>query len=69
MILLAPLLIAGVFLYLWWTRRRSTLTRDCRWREHPGDVTREGTLWRCAACGAETRAPKGGAPRQCLRPR
>jgi hypothetical protein len=61
--LLLLLLGISVFLYLWLTRRNSTLTRDCRWRED-----RAAGLWRCAACGAECR-PEKGPPRDCLRPR
>ncbi|MBL8562513.1 MAG: hypothetical protein JNN06_09545 [Gemmobacter sp.] len=62
MILLLPLLAIGVFLYLWLSRRGSTLTRHCLWRLH-----RAEGVWRCAACGAES---AGGptAPRHCLRP-
>lgn len=58
-----PLLLLGVsvFLYLWLSRRNSTLTRECLWRED-----RPANLWRCAACGAECR-PEKGAPRHCLR--
>ena len=60
-VLLLALLI-GVFCYLWLSRRNSTLTRTCRWRQ-------EGTAgqWRCAACGART-ATDGRPPRQCLNP-
>ena len=32
MILLLPLLLLSVLLYLWLARRKSTLTRACRWR-------------------------------------
>ena len=62
MILLLPLLAIGVFLYLWLSRRGSTLTRHCLWRQH-----RAEGLWRCAACGAEMGDTKA-QPRQCLRP-
>lgn len=39
-------------------------TRHCRWREYPGDGQ---SRWRCAACGAETTAPRGTPPKVCLR--
>ncbi|RID92509.1 hypothetical protein D2N39_07660 [Gemmobacter lutimaris] len=61
--LLLLLLAVGVFGYMWLSRRNSTLTRQCRWREH-----RAEGLWRCAACGA-TCQPAKGAPRDCLRPK
>jgi len=61
MILLLPLLAIAVFLALWLSRRGSTLTRQCLWREHRAEA-----LWRCAACGAETPST-GGKPRHCLR--
>jgi len=62
MILLLPLLGLAVVLYLWLSRRGSTLTRDCRWREY-----RAEGAWRCAACGAAWRG--AGTPRDCLRER
>ncbi len=61
MFLLLPLLALAVLLYLWLSRRGSTLTRQCRWREQ-----RSEGLWRCAACGATCRIDKG-SPRHCLR--
>jgi len=64
MILLLPLLAIAVFLALWLSRRNSTLTRQCLWREQ-----RAEGLWRCASCGAETPATGAKAPRHCLRPR
>ncbi|SEN92926.1 hypothetical protein SAMN04488103_109104 [Gemmobacter aquatilis] len=63
MLLLIPLLALAVFLFLWLSRRGSSLTRQCLWREH-----RAEDLWRCAACGAICH-PEKGAPRHCLRPR
>lgn len=60
-ILLLFLLVA-VLLYLWITRRNSTLTRACRWRR---DRRVAPDAWRCAACGATAR---GAEPRDCLRP-
>lgn len=60
--LLLILLAVGVFAYLWWARRGSTLTRTCRWRlDRSGGAAR----YRCAACGAV--AAEGGLPRQCLK--
>lgn len=52
----------SVFLYLWLTRRGTTLTRTCRWRL---DRSLGPDRYRCAACGAVTDGP----PRHCLRPR
>jgi hypothetical protein len=59
MVLILPLLLLAVLGYLWWSRRGSTLTRTCRWRQD----RRQG--WRCAACGATA---TGQEPRDCLRP-
>lgn len=53
--------LAAVFLYLWISRRGSTLTRACRWRL---DRSVGPDHWRCAACGAEV---DGREPRDCLR--
>jgi len=59
--LLLLLLGASVFLYLWITRRNSTLTRNCRWRL---DRSVAPDHWHCVACGATA----GGAePKDCLR--
>lgn len=57
-ILLLALLLA-VVAYLWWQWRTTTLTRECRWRQHKttGD-------WRCSYCGAVT---DQGPPKLCLR--
>lgn len=53
-------LLLGVLAYLWWKRTRTTLTRDCRWRQtEPGH-------WRCAFCGAEMDSE--ASPLRCLRP-
>ncbi|GAB4389587.1 hypothetical protein [Albidovulum sp.] len=54
-------LLLGVLLYLWWSRRGTTLTRLCRWRPDRGGGADH---YRCAACGAECDGP----PRHCLRP-
>jgi tRNA(Ile2) C34 agmatinyltransferase TiaS len=63
-----PLLLAilglSVLLYLWVSRRHSTLTRTCRWRL---DTSLGSGGYRCAACGATTRTD-GRPPRDCLRP-
>lgn len=56
-------LVVAVFLYLWITRRNSTLTRNCRWRL---DRRVAPDAWHCVACGATTRGPE---PRDCLRPK
>ena len=52
------LLLLGVLGYLFWKRRTTTLTRNCRWRR-----VDEGQ-WRCAFCGAEVNSE--GAPLICL---
>lgn len=39
-------------------------TRECRWREYRRD---DRSLWRCAACGAETETSNGKPPKTCLR--
>lgn len=59
--LLLLVLAVSVFLYLWITRRNSTLTRNCRWRL---DRRVASDAWRCVACGATAR---GAEPRDCLR--
>ena len=61
MLPLFVLLALGVFGYFWWRWTRTTLTRECRWRED-----RSAGLWRCAFCGAETES--AGSPRVCLKP-
>ncbi|MCB1364354.1 MAG: hypothetical protein KDK02_09540 [Rhodobacteraceae bacterium] len=55
-------LALGVFAYLYWRHRSTTLTRDCRWRQD-----RRRGIWRCAFCGAQK--PGTQAPRVCLRPK
>lgn len=67
MLIFLPLGLIAFFVTMWFVRRGSTLTRTCRWREAPQDVTSEGILWHCVACGAELRRPKGRAPRVCRR--
>lgn len=57
--LLLLALLIGVFLYAWLSRRNSTLTRACRWRQE-----RSAGQWRCAACGAVV---TGEEPRDCFR--
>ncbi len=64
MVLLLPLLLLGVVLYLWITRRNSTLTRLCRWRL---DRRLGPQRWQCATCGAVCTMPPGRAPKDCLR--
>ena len=61
-ILLLALLL-GVLAYLYWRRRTTTLTRDCRWRQD-----RAAGDWVCAASGE--RAMSQDAPTFCAaRPR
>lgn len=62
--LLLLVLLIGTLLYMWLSRRNSTLTRACRWRL---DRTGGPNHYRCAACNAETDPPQGKAPRDCLR--
>ncbi|QYZ68725.1 hypothetical protein [Neotabrizicola shimadae] len=64
MAVLLPFLAVAVFLAMWWSRRGSTLTRDCRWRL---DRRLGPTTWHCATCGA-TCDPGSGTPRDCLHP-
>ncbi|MEZ5887624.1 MAG: hypothetical protein R3D56_12190 [Paracoccaceae bacterium] len=59
--LLLLLLLVSVLLYLWLSRRGTTLTRTCRWRL---DLAEGPGRYRCAACGATCQ----GAPRACLNP-
>jgi hypothetical protein len=62
--LLLILGLAGVFLYLWLSRRNSTLTRTCLWRL---DRTVGPGHFRCAACGATCDVAPGKEPDKCLR--
>ena len=57
--------LGAVFLYMWISRRRSSLTRQCLWRL---DRTVGPGHFRCAACGASCDLPPGQQPRQCLNP-
>ncbi|MFN3722489.1 MAG: hypothetical protein ACK4VZ_05540 [Paracoccaceae bacterium] len=57
LLLILLLLVLG---YMWITRRNSTLTRACLWRQE-----RSAGQWRCAACGAVM--PGARAPKDCLR--
>ena len=61
--LLLLLLLLGTLLYMWLSRRNSTLTRACRWRL---DRTLGPNHYRCAACNAEIETA-GQEPRDCLR--
>lgn len=58
--ILLLILLVGVFAYLWWQRRTTTLTRDCRWWQD-----RTSGSWHCAFCGAELAQEK--APTVCLK--
>jgi hypothetical protein len=60
------ILAASAFLYLWLSRRGSTLTRLCRWRL---DRAVGPSHYRCAACGAVCDMAPGKTPRDCLRPK
>ncbi|MDX1742810.1 MAG: hypothetical protein R3186_04345 [Ruegeria sp.] len=57
--ILLLLLAAGVFAYFFWRSRTSSLTRDCRWRQH-----RKEGVWKCAYCGAQQKGED--APTICL---
>ena len=63
---LLPIIIIAIFLGMWWMRRGSTLTRNCRWRE---DRATGPGHFRCAACGAEIDLAPGKRPRDCLKDR
>ncbi|GHE03435.1 hypothetical protein U879_20055 [Defluviimonas sp. 20V17] len=66
---LFPIVIVLVLAAMWWMRRHSTLTRQCRWRAERTHPAPPGQAhFRCAACGAETDCPNGKTPNQCLRP-
>ncbi|MCG7622017.1 hypothetical protein [Epibacterium sp. Ofav1-8] len=54
------LLLLGTLTYLYWRRRTTTLTRNCRWRQD-----RRAGGWRCAFCGAVEGG--AGAPLHCRR--
>lgn len=56
--LLILFLLIGVFGYLYWQRRHSTLSRLCAWRQE-----RAAGQWRCAVCGAVS--PGEAMPRHC----
>ena len=62
--LLLLLLLLSVLLYMWLSKRNSTLTRACRWRL---DRRLGAHHYRCAACGAECDT-EGKPPCDCLRP-
>lgn len=64
--LLLLLLLLGVLLFMWLSRRNSTLTRACRWRL---DRSAGSGQYRCAACGAGVVMAQGKQPRHCLRPK
>ncbi|MDZ7908136.1 MAG: hypothetical protein U5N10_07960 [Gemmobacter sp.] len=60
--LLLLILLVSVLLYMWITRRNSTLTRLCRWRQE-----RSAGQWRCISCGMTMQGAV--APDLCLRPK
>jgi hypothetical protein len=63
--LLLLVLLVGVLLYLWLSRRNSTLTAACKWRL---DRSLGADSYRCATCGAVVEMGAGKQPRQCLAP-
>ncbi|OIQ31181.1 MAG: hypothetical protein BM562_08950 [Alphaproteobacteria bacterium MedPE-SWcel] len=54
------LLLLGTLGYMFWRRKTTSLTRECRWRKDG----RAGQ-WRCAYCGAVDSGE--GSPTQCRR--
>ncbi|NIZ12880.1 hypothetical protein [Phaeobacter sp. HF9A] len=58
--ILLILLLFGTLGYLYWRRKTTTLTRNCRWR-----ADRRVGGWHCAFCGA--RDAGEGSPIHCLR--
>jgi len=58
--ILLILLALGVLTFLWYRRRTTALTRDCRWR-----MDKTQSQWRCAFCGAEQSGLS--EPKTCLR--
>jgi hypothetical protein len=58
--------LGAVFLYIWISRRRFSLTRLCLWRL---DRTVGPGHFGSAACGAICDLPVGAEPRHCLNPR
>lgn len=62
--ILLILLLIAVLAYMWLSRRNSSLTRACRWRE---DRRAGPGVWRCAACGATCTLAPRQQPRACLR--
>ncbi|MGO4907535.1 hypothetical protein ACEN2J_04295 [Pseudorhodobacter sp. W20_MBD10_FR17] len=63
--ILLLILLLGTLLFMWLSRRNSTLTRACRWRL---DRTAGSNHYRCTACNAEMDT-QGKEPRDCLRTR
>lgn len=65
-----PLVLLGliaVFVFAWFARRHSTLSRNCRWREDRSQAVDGAQVFRCAFCGAQCTLPAGQVPRRCLR--
>lgn len=56
--------LIGFFIGAWFMRRKSTLTRLCRWRL---DRAQGAGHYVCAACGAACDLAVGQEPRDCLR--
>jgi hypothetical protein len=62
--LLIPLMV--LLMYLAWRRSDKGRLRACRWRMDRG-APGEGVLFRCMACGAETRRDDERPPQSCFR--
>jgi hypothetical protein len=61
--ILLLVLLLGVLAYLYWRRRTTTLTRNCRWR---ADRTQGAGCYHCVSCGGRTRTTDGKPPRDCV---
>lgn len=61
--LILLLLLFGVLAYVYWQRRTTTLTRNCRWR---ADHARGEGQYHCVFCDGRTRTSDGQPPRDCV---
>lgn len=61
--LLLLLLLLGVLAYLYWQRRTTTLTRNCRWR---ADHAQGPGQYHCVSCNGRTKTADGQPPRDCV---
>lgn len=63
MLVVAGLLVAFLLVVIYGNRA----TRACRWREDRARSPEAGTLYRCAACGAEAVTRTGQPPKSCFK--